>query len=66
VGFRGLTGVKVGSTAMLIGTTAEAGNRIAVFTDDGVSTPWAGTVRVVATAAAANKEFFRGVALPAH
>ncbi len=66
VGFRGLTGVKVGSTAILIGTTAETGNRIAVFTDDAVSNPWAGTVNVVATAATANKMFFRGVALPPH
>lgn len=67
VGFRGLTGINVGGTATLIGSTAETLNRIAVFTDDGVSSPWAGTVNVIATAPGPTSvEFFRGLALPPH
>jgi hypothetical protein len=70
VGFRGLTGINVGGTATIIASTAETTNRIAVFTDDGVSSPWAGSVNVVAVAAPPAGllpvEFFRGIALPPH
>jgi hypothetical protein len=66
VGFRGLTGLNVGGTATLIASTAETANRVAVFTDDGVSSPWAGTVNVVAAAPAGGVEYFRGIALPPH
>ncbi len=65
VGFRGLAGLKTGSSQVtLIATTAaEIPNRIAVFTDDGVSNPWNGTSSVVAVASAGGTEYFRGVAL---
>jgi hypothetical protein len=52
------------SQVTLIASTAtEIPNRIAVFTDDGVSSPWSGTSSVVAAANAGGKEYFRGVAL---
>ena len=66
VGFRGLTGIKTGpNQATLIATSVEVPTRIAVFTDDGVSSPWSGTSRVVA-AANGGQSFFRGVALSPH
>ena len=66
VGFRGLTGINVGGTATLIASTAETANRVAVFTDDAVSSPWAGTVSVVVAAPAGGVEYFRGIALSPH
>jgi hypothetical protein len=64
-GFRGLAGLKVGSTATLVATSVEVPTRIVVFTDDGVSVPWSGTARVVA-AANGGQSFYRGVALSPH
>jgi hypothetical protein len=65
VGFGGLAGLKTGNSqvTLIASTATEIPNRIAVFTDDGVSSPWSGTSSVVAAANAGGKEYFRGVAL---
>lgn len=65
-GFRGLAGIQTGPDQVtLIATTIETPTRIAVFTDDGVTSPWNGTSRVIAVANA-GLESFRGVALSPH
>jgi hypothetical protein len=66
VGFRGLTGIMVGSQAVLIGTTAETANHIVLFTDDGMETSWAPTVLAAAPTGGSSVEYFRGTALPPH
>ncbi len=68
VGFRGLTGLKTGpGQVTLLATSVEVGSaaptRVVAFTDDGVSNPWSGTSRVLATAA---NDFYRGIALSPH
>ena len=57
-GFRGMTGVLVGTTPTIVATTADGTNssRLVVFKDDGVTAP-----RIIAQSA--NNTFFRGVAL---
>jgi hypothetical protein len=65
-GIRGLAGLNVGGTAVLIATTAEpSANRIVVFTDNGSSNPWSGTATTIAVAND-SQMFFRGVALSPH
>jgi hypothetical protein len=64
-GFRGLAGLNVGGTATLVATSVETPTRIIVFTDDGVSSPWTGTSRVIAVGND-TQMLYRGVALAPH
>jgi hypothetical protein len=70
VGFRGLTGLKTGpGQVTLLATSVEVGSgsptRVVAFTDDGVSNPWSGTWRVLATANGL-QDYYRGIALSPH
>jgi hypothetical protein len=58
-GVRGVTATVVGSSVVIIATTAENPSRLVAFVDDGVVTT--GTAIVIATSPA--NEFYRGVAV---
>jgi hypothetical protein len=60
-GFRGVAGYVSGGTVTLMASTAEATNRLAVFTDDGVNPPTGAEVVPGVTGTT-----FRGVALSPH